>query len=90
MDIKILFGVISVVVSLICYPQYVYSVFRGQTKPHAFSWGLWALTELTVFVAQAWAGAGPGAWAACSTGLLCAVVFFIALLRGERSRTRLD
>jgi hypothetical protein len=84
------FGVVAVALSVIQYSLYLWSIYRGETKPHAFSWFVWSLPTIVVFYAQYGAGAGSGSWATASTALLCTIIFFASLVHGEQKITVLD
>ena len=90
MDIKILFGVIAIITLFIGYIFYFKEIFFGKTKPHAFSWLIWAILTLIGFSVQFIKHAGPGAWASGVSGLICIVIFLIALKKGEKNITSSD
>ncbi len=37
------FGILSAFIFIIAYIPYIFSIVRGETKPHPFSWMLWTL-----------------------------------------------
>jgi hypothetical protein len=88
--LKSLLGLLSVLAYLGCIGLYVRSVFGGTTKPHAFSWGIWALTGLITFFAQMVERAGPGAWQQGASALSCTGVMILAFAQGDRTYTRGD
>lgn len=90
MDYKIVFGIISIIVALIGYIFYFRDVFKAKTKPHAFSWLVWAVLSIISFAAQVTKNAGPGAWVNGATTILCFILFFIALQKGEKRITKTD
>lgn len=87
---KDLLGYISVVITLTSYASYFYSIFRGHTKPHAFSWVVWGLLVSIAFSVQYTNGAGAGAWATGLVGLSCFAVAITALFRGEKDIHKSD
>jgi hypothetical protein len=60
---------------------YIRSVIRGKTKPHVFTWGIWGLATVAVFVAQLSDGGGVGAWPIGVSGLVTFSVVALALAR---------
>jgi hypothetical protein len=90
MDLKILLGIIATVVGLIGYVPYFRDVFRGRTKPHVFSWFVWGVLTTIAFIAQLVEDAGPGSWVTGSTAVICLVIAWLALSKGEREITRFD
>ena len=83
-------GWFSLVVATLAEIRYFHTIFQGKTKPHAFSWLVWAIAAATVFFSQDVSGAGPGAWATGLTAVVSFVVFTFALIKGENLITRLD
>lgn len=66
---------------------YVFSVLKGHTRPHVFSWTIWAILTGIAFATQRTAGAGIGAWTMGLSFLGCAVIAGLAVFRGERRAT---
>lgn len=72
---KEIFTAIGLVFMLISYGVYLYTIYKGETRPHPFSWFIWGLLTAIGFFAQISDGAGIGA----SITFLSAVIsFFIA------------
>jgi len=90
MDYKIILGIVAVVVGFISYAPYFKDIFYGKTRPHSFSWFIWALLEGTAFFAQLSKGGSSGAWVTGTTALLCLSVFIVSLSRGEKKFTNID
>lgn len=89
-DYKEFLGVLSVLCALIAYILYVRDIFVHQTKPHAFSWLIWALLAGIVFAAQYTGSAGAGSWVTLTDVFLCTLIFIIALRKGETSYDLFD
>ncbi len=77
LPVKLISGVIASVIGFIAYLPYLRDIFRGQTKPHAFSWLSWGVLEIIAFFAQLSKGGGAGTWA---TGVSSVITLFIAFL----------
>lgn len=90
MDYKTILAGIGIVIGFISYASYFRGIFRGQTKPHVFSWFIWATINWTAFFAQLAKGGGAGAWITAANAALCTAVAIIALFRGEKNITRSD
>lgn len=58
---KEIFTIIGLVLMGISYAVYIYSIFKGETRPHPFSWFIWGLLTAIAFFAQVSDGAGIGA-----------------------------
>lgn len=89
--IRGLFGWSAIALTFLAFVPYILSTRRGRTKPHVFSWVIWALATFIVFAAQLADGAGFGAW---SIGLSGALTLYIAYLAwvsaSDHSITRSD
>jgi hypothetical protein len=81
----------AIVVTFVLFAPYIRSIRRGDTRPHVFTWVVWAIGTLTVFVAQLAGGAGLGAWPIGISGLITSYVAFLAYdRRGDTAVTRVD
>jgi len=89
-DYKTFLGGLAVVVALVSLLPYFRDMYKGTTKPHAFSWFVWALLTGIAFVAQVFEGGGPGAWLTGVSALLNFIVFVIALRYGSWKFSRFD
>ena len=88
---KELLAAAAVVLTFVMFVPYVRSIHQGRTKPHVFSWIVWALGTLIVFVAQLVAHGGAGAWPIGLSGAISAYVAVLAYWnRTDTSITRAD
>lgn len=85
MDFKPSLAFLSLLFALLNLIIYMRSVFKGQTRPHAFTWGIWALISAITFFAQREAGAGPGAWLQGLNAFSCSVIMALGLIRGDKT-----
>lgn len=79
------FGILSTLMMLCSRGNYFNSIFRGKTRPHAFSWFVWGIISSIGFAAQVAEGAGAGSWARGFGATTCFVLVVIALMKGERN-----
>ena len=90
MEKEILAG-IGIVITLIGYAAYIASILRGNTKPHPFSWMIWASLTAIAFFAQLSDGAGAGAWITGTTALISFIIVILAYLKnGKQQITKSD
>lgn len=89
-DYKEVLGVLAIVIGVLAYIPYLRDLFKGETKPHVFSWLIWGLITAIAFFAQASRGAGAGIWVEIFTFFICMFVAGWALFRGEKNITRTD
>ncbi|MES2059865.1 MAG: hypothetical protein V4438_02435 [Patescibacteria group bacterium] len=76
MDIKIIFGAIAAGLALFSSYLYISDILRGNTKPHTYTWLIWAIVTVIAYFGQVVSGGGPGSWA---TGV-AAIVTIVTLL----------
>ena len=89
--LKDIIGALAIALTLIAFLPYIASTWRGQTRPHVFSWVIWGITTFIVFLAQVKDGGGAGAWPIGVSGVITIGVAIVAYLkRADISITRLD
>ncbi|PIU20284.1 MAG: hypothetical protein COT18_03045 [Elusimicrobia bacterium CG08_land_8_20_14_0_20_59_10] len=85
-----MFGGLSVAFLALSRLIYFNSIFKGVTRPHAFSWLIWTALSGIGFAAQFTQGAGPGSWARGFSAVTCAMLAVLGYYRGEKNITRGD
>ena len=83
MDAKLSLGIVATIVNLAGFYPYIRDMFRGTTKPHIFTWLVWALIGGIGFFAQYAGGAGAGAWTTLAGAVACLFVALLTLHRGD-------
>lgn len=90
MDYKLILLLIGTALACINYFFYLRGVFRGEFKPHMFTWTIWALICAIAFAAQFSENAGYGMY---QTGLMMlgtAAIAIVACFKGDTNYTRSD
>ena len=88
---KELLATAAIVLTFAIFVPYIRSIHEGRTKPHAFSWIIWALGTFVVFLAQLADRAGFGAWPIGVSSLITAYIAGLAYWnRTDTSITRTD
>ncbi len=87
---KAILGAAAAIIALGGYVPYFRDIFSGKTKPHAFSWLIWASLQGIGFAGQISDSAGPGAWITGITAVACMCIFVLAIFRGEKNITPSD
>lgn len=91
MPYKELLSAVAIALTLIAFFPYIWSILKGETRPHVFSWIIWGSTTFVVFLAQLDDNGGVGAW---PIGVSGCITLFIALLaylkRADVAITRSD
>ena len=90
MDQYIFFAVFAVLLAMARYGTYLFSIYKGETKPHAFTWVLWGLVAGIGTLAQFALEAGPSAWALGFVSVTCLMIGVLAFFIGEREYTKSD
>jgi len=81
LNYRTILGIIAIIVGVISYSFYFRDIFRGKTKPEAFSWLIWSLLAGITFFAQLSENAGPGAWPTAFTAVVCLVISLTVFFR---------
>lgn len=74
MEYKILLGYIAVAIEIISYGIYFWSIYKGEAKPHAFTWFVWGVLNVISFPAVLSAGGGAGAWVLGGNAIACLAI----------------
>jgi hypothetical protein len=89
--IKQLLSAAAIALTFAIFVPYILSIRRGQTKPHVFSWVIWALGTFVVSLAQLAADGGVGAWPIGVSGLITAYIAVLAYSKqSDTAITRTD
>ncbi len=90
MNIKLLFALFSATITVVGYVPYLKDIFQKRTKPHVYTWVVWAITQGTAAVAL-WVGGGNAAVISLTAGTcLVVIVVFLSLKYGTKNITRSD
>ena len=88
---KEIFSAIAIAITFIAFIPYIRSIHQGKTKPHAFSWIIWASVTFIVFLAQLSDHGGAGAWPIGVSGLITLYVAFLAYtIKSDRMISNID
>ncbi len=89
-DIKNIIGLLAVILTFVGYTPYVRDIFKGKTKPHAFSWFIWSILTGIIYALQVSSGAGPGSWVTLSLVVIMFFIFILSLTRGSKDIKKVD
>lgn len=87
---KEILGVVTILLSIIGHAPYVMDVYKKKTRPHVFTWILWAIVVSIAFFGQWFKGGGAGAWGTGVTGIIVIVIAVLAIRRGTKDITLSD
>lgn len=71
----------AIALTFIAFVPYIRSILQNKTKPHAFSWIIWASVTFIIFLAQLSDGGGAGAWPIGISGVITLFVAVLAYLK---------
>jgi hypothetical protein len=72
---------IAIALTFIAFLPYIWTILRGDTRPHVFSWVIWGSVTFVVFLAQLADRGGVGAWPIGVSGLITIYVAVLAYLK---------
>ncbi len=87
---KIALGTIATLMALVAYAFYFRDILKGRTRPHAFTWLVWAALTAVAFAAQLDDGGGAGSWVTGFTAAASLAFFVLSLTHGEKDISRSD
>lgn len=90
MEFKVSIAIVSVIMTLVGYSFYIRDIFANKTKPHAYSWLIWASLTTIAFFGQISDKAGPGAWVTATTAVISFIIFGLSIRKGEQNITKSD
>lgn len=89
-DNKLIISLIAVVLDIYGYFPYFRDIFRKKTKPHLYTWLIWAITQGTATVII-WQGGGKYAVLSFVLGTILVVsIFLLSFKYGTKNITRSD
>ncbi len=90
MDFKLIFGILSVVVAIVCFLPYFNDIFKRKTEPHMYSWLIWTILQGVGVAAQLKDGAGYGTWALALGAFFCFAIFLLSFKYGTKNISKFD
>ncbi len=90
MDTKIILTVIATVIGVAAFFPYLRDTFSLKTKPHAYTWLIWAITQGTAVLGIWYGGGGWGALNLTVGTLFVIAVFLFSLNYGTKNITKTD
>lgn len=90
MHFEIIISLITIVLAFVAYIPYVRDILSGKTKPHTFTWLVWALAVSISAGLQIVGGAGVGAWPTITMAVVSIIIFIVSIKKGSKEITKLD
>lgn len=79
MTAKIILSLLATTIAIVSYVPYIRDIRLGKTKPHGFSWLIWALLGYIAGYAQLQGGGGVGAAVTLVTATISLGISFISI-----------
>jgi len=87
---KEVLGVVVAILTVVGYVPYVRDTINGRTRPHVYTWFVWALVGAIAFGLQVSGGAGFGSLGTLAATIVCLLVFGLGLRQGDRDTVASD
>lgn len=87
---KEILGILTIVIALVSYSTYFFSIFTTCTLPRTTSWLIWGILSTVAFFVQYNAGGGSGAWVTGFTALMCLLISLISYIKCDEHFTTYD
>ena len=83
-------GILAIAVGFAGDVTYTYSILKGKSRPHMFSWIIWSVVGGVTFAAQYVKQAGAGAWLTAYGAATCVFFAILAWRQGSLEASRFD
>jgi len=90
MDVKILFAIFSVAAGMAAFLPYLRDIFSRKTKPHAYTWFIWAITQGTATLGIYYGGGSWGGLELAIGTVFVVSIFLFSLRYGTKNITKTD
>ncbi len=90
MEYKFVLGTLAALFAIGSAYLYIRDIFRGNTKPHTYTWIIWSIVTAIGFLGQWYTGGGAGSWATGVTACYCFIILFLCFKYGTSDITKFD
>lgn len=90
MNTQTVLAIIAAIIGTTAFYPYIRDIFTGRTRPHIYTWIIWALTQGTASVALLYGGGGIAGLNIILSTVLEVVVVIFAFRWGTKNITRSD
>lgn len=90
MNIKIILTIIATIIGVVAFFPYLRDIVQLKTKPHAYTWLIWAITQTTAVVGILHGGGGWGSLNLIIGTFFVVCVFLFSLKYGSKNITKGD
>ncbi|MBP9816716.1 MAG: hypothetical protein KBD05_01690 [Candidatus Pacebacteria bacterium] len=89
-EVKNILAIASTIVGLVSFAPYLWQILKRETKPHAYTWLIWTITQGIVAAGIWFGGGGILAFAMVLYALCALTVFILSFWYGTKNITRGD
>ncbi|MEK7156568.1 MAG: hypothetical protein AAB790_02055 [Patescibacteria group bacterium] len=89
-DYHVVLGAIAASLVLVGDSLYIWSIIKGSTKPHVFTWLIYVIIDGTIFVVQVLEGGGAGSWVLGTAVVANSIITVLAIFKGEKNIRPID
>ena len=89
-ETKTALTIVAILIAILAYIPYFRDIFKGKTKPHAFTWLVWCVMSTVAFFSQVSDGGGVGTWVLAFSATVNFAIFSLSIYKGETSITNTD
>ena len=90
LDIKLSFAIAATFITVVAYIPYFRDIFLRRTKPHLYTWLIWAITQGTAAAALLYGGGNFGAISLIIGVIIVIAIFLLSFKYGTKNITRSD
>ena len=90
MNTHYIFLAVAVSLAIIGNIPYLYSMYKGEIKPHPYTWFIWSIVSLVTFFGQLQKGAGLGAIPTAASEVFTIIIFLFSLKNGFKGIEKKD
>jgi ADP-ribose pyrophosphatase YjhB (NUDIX family) len=89
-DWKLILAIFSTILVLFAYAPYFKDIFAGKSKPHLYTWLIWAITQGTATVALLYGGGRFGSISLIVGTILVLAILILSFRFGTKDITKAD
>ncbi len=89
-NFKFTLSIIAGILTVVSYIPYIISILNKKTKPHIYTWFIWAITQGTAAVAVVYGGGSFGSIALFVGTILVILIFSLSFKFGSKNITKND
>lgn len=89
-DWKLIAGSIALSITVASYFPYWVEIFRGNTKPHLYTWLIWLISQIVALAGMLYGGGGHGTFALWAGLFGVGSVFLLCFRYGTKNIMRSD